>query len=470
MKDIIIVDDEKDIRSLLSTILEEEGYETRTAANSQELFEHLKGRLPNIILLDIWLKKSQLDGIETLHKLVQHFPDIDIIMISGHGNSQTATHAMQIGAYGFMEKPIKSDYLLLMLERLINLKKIKIATRYYDNKSLYIEKPACLLGQSFAIANVQAQLAKQLDKDNRVLITGEIGTGKYDIAYYLHNHSIRKDSLFVSVPMNFKMDTSFLEKELFGYSNQNNPEYVGKKGALEKAHMGTIYLEKIDLYPHSIQKKLIKFLVDKKFTRFMSVDKVVYSDVRVLASLSTNLEIALENDLLLKDLYVRLGGNLINMPSLRQRQEDIPILVKSYAQEFSLKYQGYQPKISQDLLDFLQGYNWQQNLAELKNLIKLLIKNAYERHDYLPISYIHLPEIFKGLQSEAHIIVKTLNKPLRDARELFERDYLVEQLSRFKGNISKTAQFVGMERSALHRKLRSLNIDNYRENSIELID
>jgi len=468
MKDIIIVDDEKDIRTLLSTILEDEGYQVRSVANSQELFDTLKGRLPNIILLDIWLKKSELDGIETLHKLVQYFPDIDVIMISGHGNIQTAVHAMQMGAYSFMEKPIKADYLLLILERLINIRKLKIAASpIKDTKEI----PAFLQGESASINMINGLLSKNIDKDSRILITGEIGTGKYDIAHYIHSHSSRSCNNFVSVRANFKMDATTLEKTLFGFSNPDNPEYVGQKGALEKAHTGTIYLEKIDLYPHSVQKKLIKFLVDKKFTRFMSADKIVHSDVRVIASLSTKPDIALQNNLLLNDLYVRLGIITIQMPSLRQRQEDIPVLIKAYTQEMAVKYNGYNPKFSQDLLDFLQTYQWQKNLRELRSMIKTLINDTYARNDYQPISLAHLPDHFKGSgasQSGGLLSQQNLNKPLRDAREIFERDYLVAQLTRFKGNISKTAQFVGMERSALHRKLRSLNIENYRDCNAEI--
>ncbi len=474
MKDVVIVDDEKDIRTLLSTILEDEGYDVRTAADSDALFDILKGRLPSVILLDIWLKKSQFDGIEILHKLAQYFPDIDVIMISGHGNIDTAVRSMQIGAYSFLEKPIKSSHLLLILERLLKIRKLK----NQQSKSLYHTKnattlPAFLQGNSLEINDIKSLLAKHADRDSRILITGETGTGKHAIAEYIHYNSNRRDACFVAFRSNVKRDSVALEKELFGFSNPNNPEYVGQKGALENAHNGTIYLEMIDLYPHTIQKKLIKFLVDKKFTRFMSPEKIVSADVRVIASTSMNAELSIKNNLLLHDLYSRLGVILINMPSLKYRQEDIPLLIKAYIKEIAFKYNGYEPQFTEDLLLFLQVYDWQKNLRELRSIIQTLIHDAYARHDYKPVSLQHLP-IY--LQNSNHSFFNTvsfqkvLNKPLREAREIFERDYLLSQLSRFKGNISKTAHFVGMERSALHRKLRSLDIENQRDYQEEMAD
>lgn len=471
MRDVVIVDDEKDIRMLLSTILEDEGYQVRVACDSTELFDILKGRLPSVIILDIWLKKSQFDGIEILHKVVQFFPQIDVILISGHGNIDTAVRAMQIGAYSFLEKPIKSTHLLLTLERLLEIRKIKLQRPkliYHD--TILGKSPAFLQGKSADITNIKSVLAKHTDKDSRILITGDVGTGKSKIAEYIHYHSSRNHGLFIEVRSNIKIDSIALEKELFGYSNPNNPQYVGQIGALEKAHNGTIYLEMIDLYPHSIQKKLIKFLVDKKFTRFMSPEKIVSSDVRVIASLSTQPELSIKKDLLLHDLYVRLGVVSIHMPSLRQRQDDIPDIIKSYIKEIAFECNGYEPQFSDDLIMFLQIYDWKKNLRELRMIIKDLILDAYSRHDYKIISTLHLPlslqsahESFFNNTSQQQI----LNKPLREAREIFEKDYLISQLTRFKGNISKTAQFVGMERSALHRKLRSLDIENQRDEYFE---
>jgi two-component system nitrogen regulation response regulator NtrX len=473
MKDIIIVDDEKDIRTLLSTILEDEGYQVRTAADSTELFDILNGRLPNVILLDIWLKKSQFDGIEILHKLVQYFPDIDVIMISGHGNIETAVRAMQIGAYSFLEKPIKAAHLLLMLDRLTKIRHLKTAHR----KSLYAryntEKlPAFLHGNSDTINTIKTALLKHSNKDCRVLITGETGTGKYAAAEYIHYNSLRCDASFVAVRSNIKMNAIALEKELFGFSNPDNPKYVGQTGALERANSGTIYLEAIDLYPHNIQKKLIKFLVDKKFTRFMSPEKIVSSDVRVIASVSMSPELSIKNGLLLHDLYVRLCVVTLSMPSLKQRQEDIIPLIKAYSQEISLEYRGYEPQFADDVTGFLHVYDWQKNLRELRNFIQNLIQDAYARHDYKPITMQNMPAYLQGKQQlfNDNALKQVINKPLRDAREIFERDYLLLQLNRFKGNISKTAQFVGMERSALHRKLRTLDIENQRDYQEELVD
>lgn len=470
MKDIVIVDDEKDIRTLLSTMLEDEGYQTRTAANSTELFDILKGRLPSIVLLDIWLKKSLLDGMDILHKLRQYFPQIDVVMISGHGNVQSAVRAMQIGACYFIEKPIKTDYLLLVLQRILDNKKLKFVkprTIYNQN---YDDFPAFLQGNSSVITSIKSTISRNIDRESRILLTGEVGTGKYNLAEYIHNNSLRKDSNFVAMRSNQKMDSIAIEKELFGCSNPNNPEYVGQIGCLEQAHMGTIYLEDIDLYPHTVQRKLVKFLADKKFSRFMSPEKIVYADVRVIASLSTSPKVSLENNLLLNDLYSRLGTVEIHMPTLKQRYEDIPSIIDAYAKEIAHLYNGYLPTFSEELKSFFQTHNWQYNLKEMRTLLKFLISDAYTRHEpNKPITSTHLPAYFKTSAghsegTKSFILQNSLNKPLREAREIFERDYLSAQLARFKGNISKTAQFVGMERSALHRKLRSLEIENHREN------
>lgn len=474
MKDIVIVDDEKDIRTLLSTILEDEGYQVRTAADSSELFDILKGRLPSVILLDIWLKKSQFDGIEILHKLVQNFPTIDVIMISGHGNIETAVRALQIGAYSFLEKPIKSNHLLLMLERIITIKKMKqTADKFAYHIPTSDKIPAFLQGQSLDITHVKSILSKQADRDSRILITGKTGTGKYALAEYIHHHSNRNHASFVAVRSNIKMDSIVLEKELFGFSNPNNPEYVGQKGALENAHNGTIYLESIDLYPHSIQKKLIKFLVDKKFTRFMSPEKIVHADTRVIASVSMPTELSIKNGLLLHDLYVRIGVVTIDLPALKQRQEDMPAIIKAYIKEIAFKYRGYEPQFSEELMLFLQMYDYKNNLRDLRTILDNLICDAYARHDYKPITLNHLPLGLRNTDqslSQQAPLQQFLNKPLREAREIFERDYLISQLTRFKGNISKTAQFVGMERSALHRKLRSLYIENQRDYQEDFMD
>lgn len=476
MKDIIIVDDEKDIRTLLSTILEDEGYEVRTAANSSELFETLKGRLPKIILLDIWLKKSDLDGMEILYKLRQYFPDIDVVMISGHGNIQTSVRAMQIGACHFLEKPVKTDYLLLILERLLSVKRLK----HQQSASIYTnqaskETPAFLRGHSEAIKQVKSSLLKNIDKDSRILLTGAPGSGKYNMAEYIHHHSPRASGHFVAMRSNIKMDAAALEKELFGYSNPNNPEYVGAVGALEKAHLGTIYLEDIDLYPHAIQKKMVKFLVDKKFNRFMSPEKVVQSNVRMIASLSVNAKEAIANGLLLNDLYTRISTTKISLPNLQERHEDIPELIKAYTHEIAFLYDGFTPTYSDELMTFFKTYSWQKNLREMRALLKSLISDAYTRHAFnKPITLEHLPSYFKAQNvitgGGDSILERSLNMPLREAREVFEKHYLIAQLARFKGNISKTAQFIGMERSALHRKMRSLEVENQRDSNQEMLE
>jgi|GEM_PF-6906174 len=266
-----------------------------------------------------------------------------------------------------------------------------------------------------------------------------------------------------------KIDHIVLEKILFGYSSPDYPEYVGQKSAFENAHLGTIYLENIDLYPHSVQKKLIKYLVDKKFSRFMATDKIVQTDTRVMASLSMPAEKAIANNQLLNDLYVRLAISVIEVPNLMQRQDDIKSIAMAYAVQAAKKYPKFTPKLDDSLCDYLRSYKWQYGLNELKQLMSYLVDIAVLNNEKGIISASYLPNYSGEKASPKNIsdAQPLMYKSLREAREIFERDYLLAQLNRFKGNISKTAQFVGMERSALHRKLRSLNIENYRDMPLE---
>jgi two-component system nitrogen regulation response regulator NtrX len=463
--DILIIDDEDDIRKLIKGILEDEGYSVRQANGSSKAYSEVEARVPDLIILDIWLQGSDEDGIEILKKVKKDHPLLPVIMISGHGTIETAVSAIKIGAYDFIEKPFKSDRLLIMIERALEAANLKRENEALKEKR---DAPVEMVGTSASIMAVTSAIEKVAGANSRVMFTGEAGTGKEVAARLLHKMSPRRDKSFHALSCAV-LHPERLEEELFGIEDSRGI----KKGILEQANGGTILLDEVADMPLETQGKIVRVLQDQKFTR-LNGHEVVQVDVRIVSSTSRNLQLAIQNGAFREDLYYRLNVVPVQIPLLKSRKDDIPALAKHFIKLYS--EQSGQPtrELTQSAIISLQNYNWPGNVRQLRNVIEwVMIMGGTEKE---PIEKKHLPPEITG---EITTSEKTgagmqdyLLYPLREAREAFERDYLERQLSRLGGNISKTAAFVGMERSALHRKLKNLEINGEKEtdNNVESVN
>lgn len=451
--DILIVDDEVDIRALLSGILEDEGYTTRQAANSDQALEALRHRAPTLMVLDIWLTGSRLDGLQILDEAVRLCPGMPIIMISGHGTIETAVSAIKRGAYDFIEKPFKTDRLLLMVERAIETARLR---RENEELRLRTGGDADLVGTSAGIAHLRQSVDRVAPTGSRVLITGPAGAGKEVVARMIHARSRRGDGPFVVLNC-AAMHPDRLEQELFGTEGDAaNPR---KLGTFERAHGGTLLLDEVADMPMETQGKIVRVLQDQMFERVGGVARVKV-DVRVLATSTQDLQLAIEAGQFRQDLYYRLAVVPIKVPPLIERREDIPVLARHFMARATDTAGLPSRELGEDALAALQAYTWPGNVRQLRNIIDwLLIMTPAEhrgaiRADMLPPEIGAITPAVLQWEKGGEI----MGLPLREARELFEREYLLAQVTRFGGNISRTAGFVGMERSALHRKLKSLGV------------
>ncbi len=452
-QDILIVDDEKDIRDLVFGILEDEGYQPRAASDGTTALEAIKQRQPNLVILDIWLGDSDRDGLKILEIIKRDHPFVPVIMISGHATIETAVAAIKKGAYDFIEKPFQTERLLVVVERALESAQLK-----RENADLKLRAGLAieLMGTSVAIQHLRQATEKSAVGNSRIVIVGPSGTGKETIARQLHSYSKRVDGPFVSLNC-ASIHPDWIEAELFGTDISQQDETTPRKiGLIEKAHNGTLFLDEITELPLPIQFKFLKFLQEKTFMR-MGGSTPISVDVRVISASSVDLKDAIQNGHLREDLYYRLNTVQINMPSLKERSADIPLLAEQYMQQAAYLHNGTPRKFSADAIAVLQSYDWPGNLRQLKNVMEwafIMAPGDYKepiRGSLLP------PELLGNLPSSgrtAEIVIM----PLKEAREAFERDYLVAQVNRFGGNISQTARFIGMERSALHRKLRALGV------------
>ena len=456
-RDILIVDDEADIRMLIAGVLHDEGYATRDAADSDSALEALAIRRPSLVILDIWLHNSRLDGLELLRAIKHEHPTVPIVMISGHGTIETAVAAIKLGAYDFIEKPFKADRLVLVVQRAI-----EAASLREENAELRLRvgPQTELIGQSATINHLRQSIHKVAPTGSRVLITGPAGVGKEVVARELHAHSRRASNPFVVLNC-ATMHPERLELELFGCeAGIENPEAPGRVGTLERAHGGTLLLDEIADMPLETQGKIVRALQDQTFQR-VGGNRSVEVDVRVVASTSRDLGRLISEALFREDLYYRLNVVPLAVPALRQRREDIPDLVR-YFVDRAADVSGLSPRrINDDAMATLQAYDWPGNVRQLRNVVDWILimapGNAGEcvRSDMLPPDIGAIaPSVLRRDSG-----VEMMSMPLREARGAFERQYLEAQVTRFGGNISRTASFVGMERSALHRKLRSLGIN-----------
>jgi len=452
--DILIVDDEEDICELVAGILEDEGHGARRARNSDEALAAIEARRPQLILLDIWLQGSKLDGLQLLAAVKKQNPTVPVVMISGHGNIETAVTAIKLGAYDFIEKPFKADRLILVTERALETSRLKREVNDLKMRGWAIDK---LIGSSPAVANLKRVIEKLGPTNSRVLISGGAGSGKELAARLIHAHSSRAQGPFVVINAP-AMSPEGMEAELFGVeATADRPRVIG---ALEEAHGGTLYLDEVADMPRETQAKILRVLVDQTFQRVGGSSRVSV-DVRVISSTSQDLAEAITEGRFREDLFHRLSVVPIRSPSLAERREDIPELVQ-YFLEMTAASMGVAPRrIGADAMAVLQSHDWPGNIRQLRNNVERLMilalgdPNAEISASMLPAEVGALvPAVPSGIGGE-----KLLGLPLREAREAFERDYLIAQISRFGGNISRTAEFIGMERSALHRKLKSLGVE-----------
>lgn len=458
MTDILIVDDERDIRELISDILRDEGYSTRLAANSDQAMAEVNANPPALMILDIWLKDSKMDGIAILMTVKRSNPDIPIVIISGHGNVEIAVAAIKQGAYDFIEKPFNIDKLMVVINRAMEAARLRRENQTLRRRDA---APAQMIGDSAAFRTLCLNLEKVTHSNARIMLTGPAGSGKESAARHVHERSERASGPFVCVS-SAAIEPDRMEDVLFG---RESTERGIEPGLLEQAHGGVIFFDEVADMPPGTQSKILRVLVDQQFTRQGGVDKVRV-DLRVMSATTHDLAALIKAGRFRQELFDRLSVVPIRVPALEDRREDIPVLAAHFI-EMLHKVQGLPRRALDDAAQaHLQTMRWPGNIRQLRNVIeRALILGDASR----PIG-------LRDLQSEnsaasddiaetgaALVLSGALTTlPLREARELFEREYLLSQINRFGGNISRTANFVGMERSALHRKLKSLGVNTAR--------
>ena len=456
--EILIVDDETDIRDLVAGILQDEGYATRTARDADDALNAIASRRPNLVFLDIWLQGSRLDGLQLLEAVKKEHPDLPVVMISGHGNIETAVAATKLGAYDFIEKPFKADRLCLVADRALETSRLR---REVKELKALAPSATTLVGKSPAITQLRQVVEKAAPTNSRILIVGPPGSGKELVARSLHALSARANAPFVAINA-AAITPERMETELFGVdrSNGSNGSTEGRTtGALEDAHGGTLFIDEVADLPRETQNKILRVLVDQTFQRVGGTAKVSV-DVRIVSSTGRNLEAEIADGRFREDLYHRLSVVPIRVPPLAERREDIPLLVDFFMEQISQSTGLPMRRIGEDAMAVLQSHDWPGNVRQLRNNVeRLMILAGGDAEAVVDASMLPqdvgsmVPSMPNGNGGE-HL----MGLPLRDAREVFEREYLVAQISRFGGNVSRTAEFVGMERSALHRKLKALGI------------
>ncbi len=451
--DILIVDDEADIRELVAGILQDEGYLTRTARDSDDALAAITARRPNLVFLDIWLQGSRLDGLQVLDAIKRENPEVPVVMISGHGNIETAVAAIKRGAYDFIEKPFKADRLVLVADRALETSRLK-----REVKALKQLTPSTLVGHSPSVNQLRQTVEKVAPTNSRILIVGPPGAGKELTARAIHAQSARAEGPFVVINA-AAMTPERMEVEMFGVE-QTSGAGERKVGALEEAHGGSLFIDEIADMPRETQNKILRVLVDQTFQRVGGSNKVSV-DVRIISSTGRNIEAEIAAGRFRDDLYHRMSVVPIRVPALAERREDIADLVGYFMEQISQSSGLPKRIIGEDALAVLQSHDWPGNVRQLRNNVERLMILASGDVDAVVTASMlpqdvgsMVPNMPNGNGGE-HL----MGLPLREAREVFEREYLVAQISRFGGNISRTAEFVGMERSALHRKLKALGID-----------
>ncbi|MEH3119696.1 MAG: sigma-54 dependent transcriptional regulator [Methylorubrum populi] len=451
--DILIVDDEADIRDLVAGILDDEGHRTRTAAGSDEALAAIESRRPHLVFLDIWLQGSRLDGLQVLDLIKAGHPDLPVVMISGHGNIETAVAAIKSGAYDFIEKPFKADRLILVAERALEASRLKREVRDLKVRSGQASR---IVGGSVAVNQLRQTIERVAPTNARVMISGAPGAGKELSARTLHAASSRASGPFVVINA-ATITPETMEAELFGV--EGGEGRMRRVGALEEAHGGSLYIDEVADMPKETQSRILRVLVDQNFQRVGGTARV-HVDVRIISSSSRDLTEEIGAGRFREDLFHRLSVVPIRIPSLAERREDVPELIAFFMEQISAATGLPRRRIAEDAMAVLQSHDWPGNVRQLRNNVErlmILTQSDPEQDvtsEMLPTEIGALvPTTPTGAGGE-----KLMSLALREAREIFEREYLVAQIARFSGNISRTAEFIGMERSALHRKLKSLGI------------
>lgn len=449
MSDILIVDDERDIRELISDILQDEGFTTRLAGNSDEAMNEINSEPPALMILDIWLKDSRMDGIDILKAVKRDNPDVPVVIISGHGNIEIAVAAIKQGAYDFIEKPFNIDQLLVVIRRAMETSRLRRENQQLRRQD---SNETEMVGDTASFRTLVGQLEKVTKSNGRVMLSGPSGVGKEVAARYIHAQSNRASAPFVTVGC-ATIEPERIEEVLFG---RESPERGVEPGLLEQAHGGVVFFDEVADMPLGSQSKILRVLVDQQFQRVGGSDKVRV-DLRVISATSRDLDAEIAAGRFRQELYHRLNVVPIAVPSLEERREDIPVLAKHFIEMFN-QAQGLPLRVlSEDAIALMQTMRWPGNVRQLRNLIERVLILGDGNG---PIEAKELPGSGEqGGDDDQVVLTGTLaTLPLREAREVFEREYLLTQINRFGGNISRTANFVGMERSALHRKLKSLGV------------
>lgn len=451
-KDILIVDDEADIRDLVAGILEDEGFAARSAANSDQALAEIQARRPSMVFLDIWLQGSRMDGLELLDAIKAEHPDLPVVMISGHGNIETAVSAIKRGAYDYIEKPFKADRLVLVATRALEASRLRREVQDLKKRS---GDAGQLVGRSSVMNQLRNAIERIAPTNSRVLIAGPSGAGKELAARTLHSLSGRSGGPFVVINA-ATITPENMEIALFGSETAEGRRVVG---ALEEAHGGTLFIDQVADMPRETQNRILRVLVDQNFQRVGGSTRV-HVDVRVISSTSRDLELDVREGRFREDLFHRLSVVPVRVPALAERRDDIPDLIDYFMRQISASSGLALRRIGADAMAVLQSHDWPGNVRQLRNNVERLMilaggdPEAVITAELLPAEVgASLPPAPGNSRAE-----EMLALPLRDAREIFEREYLIAQINRFGGNISRTAEFVGMERSALHRKLKSLGV------------
>ncbi len=453
--DILVVDDEADIRDLVAGILQDEGYAVRTAKNADDAISAIQSRRPHLVLLDIWLEGSRLDGLALLDVIKGEYPEMPVVMISGHGTIETAVAAIRRGAYDFIEKPFNADRLVLVAGRAIETLRLRREVKSLKQLAPHSDK---LIGSSPVMNQLRTTIARVAPTNSRVLIIGPSGSGKEIVARMIHAQSARANGPFVVINA-ATITPDRMETELFGTEATNGASR--KIGSLEEADGGTLFIDEIADMPRETQNKILRVLVEQSFQRVGGTTKINV-DVRIISCTGRNLESEVADGNFREDLYHRLSVVPIRIPPLSERREDIAQLVDHFLDQISATTGLPRRQIGADALAVLESHDWPGNVRQLRNNVERLlilaggVPEATVTASMLPQEVAALvPSMPNGFGGGEHL----MSLPLREAREAFEREYLVAQISRFGGNISRTAEFVGMERSALHRKLKALAMD-----------
>jgi two-component system nitrogen regulation response regulator NtrX len=458
-RDILIVDDEDDIRDLIAGILEDEGYETRQAHDADSALNEIARRRPSLVYLDIWMQGSRLDGLQLLDVFQTQHQEMPVVMISGHGNVETAVSAIRRGAYDYIEKPFKIDRLLLITQRAMEATRLK--TEVEELRGRANTQTGEMVGVSGVLQAARGVIEKSAPTNSRIFISGPSGSGKGLAARLIHQRSPRAEAPFVEINCSLYSPDE-VQFVLFGRETREKTGTVRTEvGALERAHGGTLYLSEVSALPQPAQAALLRTLVENKFTR-VGGTVAVPIDVRIIAASSQNVAQQIEEQTFRSDLFHRLAIVPLQLTPLKERREDVPALVDLFLDQLARMHNLKSLTVGSDAIAVLQAQDWPGNARQLRNSIErllILIKDSQPENgvitaQMLPSDIGEVLPTVGDTDESAHL----MSLPLREAREVFERQYLLAQIERFGGNISKTAEFVGMERSALHRKIKSLGL------------